>query len=358
MNGTPEPARPLFEDFTVDSLAPLRIKRTNSDATALAFTPDSMVSESSLTVGDRVRVELADGRMIVHGKQDGVRKGAAGTITGDLAIIDQLPVQNLIINGTFRTNQRGYVSATSVADNTYFFDRWKNISGSATSTITYTAAPQGQILSFAGSGNAAQTRRICQIVERANIDPGNHVLSWEGIAVGRVYNFGSTPPAFAASPIVANLDGSADVVVEFANPTNVVTTLYKVKLERGSVPTPFVLDPLAIELLRCYRYFFRATAGSSIPFGWGYQISTTQAECQIPTPVPLRTTPTVTAITTIYFSDRVSYNATVTSFTGIGASGTVVRLLANWTGAAGAQFRPGELYGQTSTSTVDLNAEL
>jgi microcystin-dependent protein len=46
--------------------------RLDGDTTALAFTPDSLVDPAALSVSDRVRCELSDRRVVIHGAAGGV----------------------------------------------------------------------------------------------------------------------------------------------------------------------------------------------------------------------------------------------------------------------------------------------
>lgn len=63
-----ESPRSVFEDYTVTGVSPLRIQR-DGDSEPLPFTPDTMVT--GLVVDDRVRVENAGGRLIIHGAANG-----------------------------------------------------------------------------------------------------------------------------------------------------------------------------------------------------------------------------------------------------------------------------------------------
>lgn len=63
-----------FKWGTVTAADPLRV-RIDGDAAALPVTPDSLVG--SLTVGDRVRCEISDRRLIVHGRQGGMSGSTA-----------------------------------------------------------------------------------------------------------------------------------------------------------------------------------------------------------------------------------------------------------------------------------------
>jgi hypothetical protein len=164
---------------------------------------------------------------------------------------------NKIINGNFAINQRNYVSAANLSSGSYGLDRWK--SNYTNTTLTFTPAVNGQSVTINQNGV------IRQIVENVVISSGNHTLSWEGTATGRVYNSGGSAPSYAASPITVNLDGLADVIVEFTA-TGGTKTLSKVKLEEGSSATAFVLAGLtaAGELLACYRYFYALTGSYQV----------------------------------------------------------------------------------------------
>jgi len=56
-----------FEDFTVTSIEPFRVKR-DIDANELPFEPLTLIDPSSLVEGDRVRGEWAGQRLIIHGR--------------------------------------------------------------------------------------------------------------------------------------------------------------------------------------------------------------------------------------------------------------------------------------------------
>jgi microcystin-dependent protein len=72
------PPASVFEDCTVASTTPLTVKR-DGDAT-LTLAADTIVA--GLQIGDRVRVEFADGRLIVHGRADGVTDPSGGEPAG------------------------------------------------------------------------------------------------------------------------------------------------------------------------------------------------------------------------------------------------------------------------------------
>jgi hypothetical protein len=192
---------------------------------------------------------------------------------------------NVIINGAFEINQRGYASAANLASGAYGFDRWK--STFTNTTLTYTSAPQGQLVTINSGGS------IEQVIERQNVLAGTYTLSWQGTATGRVYNTGATAPAYAASPITVSLDGLANVEVEFTA-SGGTRTLGFVQLESGPTATPFRRNAPSIqaELAACQRYYYvwensSASMGMTIGNSWYAQPNTF--------PVEMRVSPSISA---------------------------------------------------------------
>jgi hypothetical protein len=178
------------------------------------------------------------------------------------------------------------VSAANLASGAYGFDRWK--SNFTNTTLTYTSAPQGQLVTINSGGG------IEQVIERANVRAGTYTLSWQGTATGRIYNAGATAPAYAASPITLSLDGLANVRVEFTA-SGGTKTLGFVQLEAGAVATPFRRNAPSIqaELAACQRYYYRQGGLSSFQYyGIAQSTSATASLAQILVPVTMRVPPT------------------------------------------------------------------
>lgn len=259
-----------------------------------------------LVVGDRVFCRMAEGRLDVVARgggtagvsaatasrlvlrdPDGRTQMVGGVAPGGVAIVDQLPQRNAIINGTFRTNQAAYVSGTDVASGVYGPDMWK--ATTANSRLNFTADPYlGQTVTIPSGDSWGQ------VVERGMYVPGVNVMSWPGASQGRIYKVGDTPPAYADGPIVATLDGTAHYMVEFG-PGTVSVDDEGVKLEPGTVPTPFVLDPIDAELEKCYRYYYTIkstgaykTVAHGAAFSGGFHVL-------FWLPVAMRATPTLTS---------------------------------------------------------------
>lgn len=68
-----------FKWATVTGTSPLAIK-LDGDTAALALIPDSLIDPLSLIVGDRVRVELSQRKVVIHGRSAGTTATVAGEI--------------------------------------------------------------------------------------------------------------------------------------------------------------------------------------------------------------------------------------------------------------------------------------
>lgn len=217
-----------------------------------------------------------------------------GEVVGELVAIATaligMPGRNQVVNGNFRTNQRAYASAGALASGAYGFDRWK--STTASSSMTFTAAPQGQTVTINSGGSFAQ------IVERAFVEADTYTLTWAGTATGRVYNVGGSVPSYAASPVTVAVDGLADLTVEFTAAGG-TRTLGAVQLEVDG-PTPFERVHPGLELAMCQRYFRRIAANQAIGdqnpiVTTGYVTSSTTARFPVMLASAMRTPPSLVA---------------------------------------------------------------
>jgi len=261
------------------------------------------------------------------------------------------PVGNAIINGAFEINQRGYASAANLASGAYGFDRWK--STFTNTTLTYTSAPAGQLVTINSGGS------IEQVVERANLPAGTYTLSWQGTATGRVYNTGATPPSYAASPITVTLDGLANVEVEFTA-ADATKTLGYVQLESGPSAGPFRRNANSLEgeLAACQRYYFRMNNPSDgMSFGTGIANGGANAvHAQIHLPVSMRIAPTSITFSSLLLND-VS-NAYSTTGASLARASNTTAIVSATTTAGVTAFRPYFLYTTTSAGFIDFSAEL
>jgi hypothetical protein len=255
----------------------LKIKNSSGTVSAAGYTDEQVrdVIGAALVAGTNVTITVNDAGDTIT---------IAATGGGSSAYI-----RNRVMNGNFRTNQRAYASAASLSSGAYAFDRWK--ATTASTTLTFTAAPQGQAVTINSGGS------IAQVIERANLEAGTFTLSWAGTATGRAYKVGDSPPAYAASPITVTPDGSGDYTVEFTA-SGGTKTLSAVQLEAGSSATAFEVVSLADELLRCQRYYIRWSAdatATAAQFWDGWCYDTTHVFFSVRMPIPMRAVPAVSS---------------------------------------------------------------
>ena len=151
---------------------------------------------------------------------------------------------NLIVNGDFRVNQAGYVSAAVLAAGAYGHDQWK--AGAGGGNYSFTQLKSSTQITIASG------KSLIQPIEDVNIVGGSYVLTWTGTAQARAGVNTLTPSgAYAASPLlIAGQTAGTAMSVEFNT-----GTLGNVKLESGSTATPFIMRPYEEELAACQRYW-------------------------------------------------------------------------------------------------------
>jgi hypothetical protein len=153
---------------------------------------------------------------------------------------------SVIINGDFRINQVGYVSAAVLAAGAYGHDQWK--AGASGGDYSFTQLKSSTQITIAAG------KSLIQPIEDANVVGGSYVLTWTGTAQARAGVNTLTPSgAYAASPLLVTGQTAGTVMsIEFNS-----GTLGAVKLESGASATPFIMRPYDQELLACQRYLYK-----------------------------------------------------------------------------------------------------
>lgn len=107
------------------------------------------------------------------------------------------------------------------------------------------------------------------------------------LGIGSTYK--GTPAGWSATPIFAPT-GAVDVVA-----TNGATWYVTgVKVELGTVATPFVPDDYQVSLAKCLRYGYRFTTGvTNVILGAGNYYNATEVDMHVKAPVPMRAAPTL-----------------------------------------------------------------
>lgn len=179
-------------------------------------------------------------------------------------------LRNLIINGNFAINQRGYVSGAAVgAANQYTLDRWRVVTSGQ--NATFTASGNGNLVTAPAGG-------LEQVIEGLSIAGGAYVINWTGTATCTVGGTARTKGA------TFTLTANTNVTVRFSG-----GTVGEVQLEPGTVATPFEARPYGMELRLCAWYFRSGTFVNRV----GVQ-SGSEYFASIALGVGMRATPTVT----------------------------------------------------------------
>ena len=170
----------------------------------------------------------------------GLKKGTLSQLASYLGTKFSNP--NLLINPDFKINQRG---ATSYTNNGYTVDRWRINSGTvrtSSSGITVTLNNKGQFIQqFEStlSGTYTATIKVTSITGDCVLSIGSHYLQLNKAGTFTITENGS----ISGISLYKNTAGTCTINVEY------------IKLEQGSVATPFVVPNLSDELKKCESYY-------------------------------------------------------------------------------------------------------
>lgn len=164
-----------------------------------------------------------------------------GRADGVDAVIPTLRSRNLVINPAFRINQDVVAGTVTLTAGQFGHDQWKAGAGGC----TYTFAQDGEVVRLTITAGTLK-----QTIDGKDLASGNHCLSWEGTAQGRI-NSG----AYAGGPVIGAATALTNLDIEFG-----VGSVTRVKLEPGSIPSPFRLDSEASELAACQWFYEKGYA--------------------------------------------------------------------------------------------------
>ncbi|MDH4581366.1 DUF2793 domain-containing protein [Pseudomonas sp. BN415] len=261
--------------------------------------------------------------------------GAVSSVNGQTGAV-LLAEQNLLINGNFAINQRGYVSATNTtAANQYTLDRWRVVTS-------------GQNLAFSASGLGNQITApaggVEQVVEGNNIQGGVYTLSWTGTATATVNG-----TSISNGGQTSSLTAGSNVTIRFSG-----GTVSLAKFEKGSVATPFEARPYSLELQLCQRYCVVYTLGSGQGFAIGTSPDTSSAYSWILLPTTMRTSSAaVTVASGLNF-----YDPTARSGTRAGQLQTPFLLQISLTGSSGLTAGRSGYFAWPSGGAITIDAEI
>ena len=205
---------------------------------------------------------------------------------------------NVIINGDFRVNQVGYVSAAVLAAGVYGHDQWK--AGASGGDYSFTQLKSSTQITIASG------KSLIQPIEDVNVVGGSYVLTWTGTAQARAGVNTLTPAgSCAASPllITGQTAGTAR-----CRSSSTAARSEPFKLEIGTTASPFIMGPYDQELATCMRYYEKSFDAATVPangltLGWagiGAAFATNNVRTQwVPFRKDKRATPSI-----ILYSDN------------------------------------------------------
>lgn len=194
---------------------------------------------------------LKDTNIIAVHDGNGLKKSSMGDVT--MYMSDKFSNPNLLINPNFKINQRGeseYAYQASGATQ-YTVDRFRVV------FLNVKTASDGLILN--ANGTNAEGGYLSQVLEYAV--KGNTILSFKVSAVVGNIEFGNLNSEDNGNKLTISSDGV--YTIKGTNTKKVIAHLLKgssckiewIKLEQGSVATPFVTPNKAEELVKCKRYY-------------------------------------------------------------------------------------------------------
>lgn len=237
--------------------------------------------------------------------------GGASTPQGAIAALGAGVRPNLLVNPFFKVNQRGQ---TTYPGDVYGVDMWR-----ATGTqSTLTVDEDGVTLSV--SAEDTSRRLLEQRFEDGTIRDGLDYTLSVLLQNGELYSgTGQFPTASGAYTDVFTIPGIGGGRLNIGN--NGVKTIYFIaeqgtslsvraaKLEEGANQTLAYQDgsgvwqllgqPDPLEEIKCKRYQIALPQGNTLnysPIGYGYILGGNSARILIPTPVKMRTNPTLVFI--------------------------------------------------------------
>ena len=246
------------------------------------------------------------------------------------------PNKNYIINGGFQTHQKADNYTGSVFGYNSF-DMWANNAGTTTQKYIYDDIP---VLGLKGYDLLKTNLNIRTGIEFDNILPTvgkTYTLSYDVMSSGtdaydsvlvrfRASVGNGTPTLIYTNvpdkevPVgvwtkrthtftVTSTRLSGDNVfvwISFNNDSlfgSDIVYVRNVKLEDGSIATPFVIDSLSESLSKCQRYYWKGKMVGSHMFHYGGTGYTQMDGASIGFPVTMRATPTVSIVTNPGFSN-------------------------------------------------------
>lgn len=222
---------------------------------------------------------------------------------------------NLIINGDFQINQRGFGGGV-LAVNAYGFDRWYGAAGSVNVSVsgyvvTLSSGTIGQKIEMANWGYSISTGLTFTVsVDTPSADLTVNVNGTTGTI---------TAGAGRRSVTITPASGSTTPYVTIAKASAGSVTFGRVKVEIGSTATDWQARPRVVEAALCARYYQTSYPAGTAPgaadttglkFHYVDANTTAGFYAQVYFPDLMRAAPTVTVYDRLGAANKISKGAT------------------------------------------------
>ena len=243
---------------------------------------------------------------------------------------------NLLINGDFKVNQRGKASYTGSGSRLYTVDRWAitssaSVSSINTSSISVNFSTQYQAIEQKIEDYEKLKGKMVTLsckISNVTISSGDQLfLRYNSGDVNGTTKINSDG-IYSLTFTVSNSATQLAVQIFSGTGTGIAYSfdLEWIKLEIGSLATPYSPRPYAEELSMCQRYYFKLVQSNSL-FN-GFVFSNTVSRISIFLPQELRTSPTITLETGVStcrgYSNGSIYTPTSVTFSAFGNNNVVI----------------------------------
>lgn len=269
---------------------------------------------------------------------------------------------NLLDNPWFTVNQRGATSGSANGD--YIADRW---------TVSYglggvTWSRTDDTITFQ-STTGLSSGYLMQYLEEKLYNSLSGKIVTLSVMLGDYSILSATTTNFETyTSFTMSLNNDAqgnETSCTFYNTTKLLRikhektpiTIRAIKLELGSVSTlgNDVAPDYTTELLKCQKYFRRYSCTSNAsPLCFGYVTSTTNIRAILPISVPMARVPTISYVGSIRANSNGDKEVTAITLDQITPQGASLNL----TITGGTQHNMAYVYLQTSSSYIDISADL
>ncbi|WP_243367597.1 DUF2793 domain-containing protein [Microvirga solisilvae] len=227
-----------------------------------------------------------------HWKEALLVDGATGVGTFPQGLAN-IPRPNLLINASFRVNQRGF-SGGALAQGVYGFDRWKGGTGGC----TLTRAADGTIILTGALDQVIDVAHASALTGGANLAATTLTLSVQDPSAILPVMIGTKaatiPAGVGRRSVTVTLDATETGHVTLRLNPSSACSFKQVKLEFGSFATPWEGEAIDVEMLRCRRYYQPLPASGSGPMmlgALGHRMAANIIDIPITLPVSMRAEP-------------------------------------------------------------------